>query len=582
MHARPGLLRALTALLAAPAAAQCFETNFGTPLATPAQLVGDIELPIQPIGFAFPLGASTFTDLHVTDKGYVWLSNAGVPMTGGVDFSASALELATDAPRIAPLWSDLQALAANNAQIYVDSSPTRCVVTWENLTCYSGTCGLFDMQLQLFPNGEMLFFYGAGATNNSVFPAWHVGVCGVSPGNSAFPGVVDLSAGGAAANAVLAEEWLAAASFDMADRGLRVTPIPGGWAYSLPSGCAASTSFGVGCVRAIDSAYEEFVLACDLANTTLTWLRAGSGYLLVNGLPGTFVAPSAAATNLAPNQLDGAELVTLSAPMPAPGGPTATLVVTTKGQVEVAAVAPFLIDYTPTSQELLDAVNTTFAFWHDFDQTATGSGLILFEEVAGVAYVTWNGVASYASPALTTFQFQFTLATGDVRLVVLGLGGVASPDNAVVGFSVGGISADPGASDLSNLPGGGILLADAASDGLELDAIGLPSVGNAAFALSTNDAPNLIPLGFVFFGSSAVNPGLDLTFLGMPGCASYHANDLGAFSFPVAGGGGTLPLPIPNNTQLVGALLHAQSVCFSLATPLNLVSSNGVTLSLGF
>jgi hypothetical protein len=125
-------------------------------------------------------------------------------------------------------------------------------------------------------------------------------------------------------------------------------------------------------------------------------------------------------------------------------------------------------------------------------------------------------------------------------------------------------------------------LADVGSDGLALDPVGVPSIGNAAFALATNDAPNLIPLGFVFFGTSAVNPGLDLTFLGMPGCFGYQSSDLGAFSFPVAGGGGTLALPIPNNAQLVGSLLHAQSVCFSLATPLNLVSSNGVTLSLGF
>jgi hypothetical protein len=138
MHIRLSRALVFAALLAAPAVAQCFEPNFGTPLASPGQLVGDIELPIQPIGFAFPLGSTTYTDLHITDKGYVWLSNAGVPATGGVDFSATAQELATDAPRIAPLWSDLQALATNNAQIHVNSSPMRCVVTWENLTCYSG------------------------------------------------------------------------------------------------------------------------------------------------------------------------------------------------------------------------------------------------------------------------------------------------------------------------------------------------------------------------------------------------------------------------------------------------------------
>ncbi len=82
------LTLSLASLLLAPAAAaQCFDTAFGTQLTLPPGGF-DFELPIQPIGFAFPLAGATYTDLHITSKGYVWLSNAGVPLPGGVDITA--------------------------------------------------------------------------------------------------------------------------------------------------------------------------------------------------------------------------------------------------------------------------------------------------------------------------------------------------------------------------------------------------------------------------------------------------------------------------------------------------------------
>src|SRR5690606_18697364 len=62
------------ALIAATASAQCFEPVFGVQLATATALTGDVQLPGVPLGFAFPLGGTTYTDVHVCDKGYVYLS----------------------------------------------------------------------------------------------------------------------------------------------------------------------------------------------------------------------------------------------------------------------------------------------------------------------------------------------------------------------------------------------------------------------------------------------------------------------------------------------------------------------------
>jgi hypothetical protein len=573
------------ALLAPVATAQCFDTNLGTPLGTAATLVGDVVLPMQGLGFAFPLGGTSYTDVHIADKGYFFLSNNNVPAAPTfTDFSATASELATLGPRIAPLWSDLQAIGANGAQIWLNTStPGRAVITWQGLTCYLNTCGPFDMQCQLLASGEVFLFWGNGATNNSdpTVPAWQAGVCGIAPDLGTLGALSDLSTNGLTANNVVVEEWLGAMTFDMAGRGLHLIPTNPGWIFQAPAGCANAQTYGTGCVRSADSIYEQWLSGFDLANTTVSWLRSGNGYVVTTSIPGTFVAPTAAAVNVATGLLDGSQTFAVSPAMPGPGGAAASITVTTKGQILLTATAP-VIDYTPTPAELLAFADTQFALWHDFDQTDTGSGLILWEQVGTTVYVTWNGVHSFSASTPNTFQFQLDLATGNVTLVIQTMGGFASPDAGVLGFSVGGPSPDPGATDFSALTGV-VTIGDAGTAGLRLAANGQPRIGNATFQLVTSDVPNLVPIGIQFFGTTQVNPGLDLTFLGMPGCFAYTDATLGSVTFPVAlpAGTGSVTLPIPNNVALVGTVLTAQSVAFTTATAFGLATSNGLLIVVG-
>jgi len=565
-------------------AAQCFEPSFGAPIGTPATLVGDVVFAMRPIGFAFPLDGASYTDVHVCDKGYVWLSNGGVPAPGYADFSATAQEFAAQGPRIAALWADVQALALNGAQVHVDATPARCVVTWVNVTCYGGVCAPFTMQLQLFPSGVVAAFFDEGATNASVgSAAWQGGLTGVSPGNVATPPpAVDFAAAGAAPGPLVHEAWTTMHAFDLAGRGVVLTPAGGGWSFVPSANCASARRFGRGCLRADDSLHETFVAGSDLAQSTLAWQRTSSGYLASIAPGAALVPPSPAAVPVAPGQLDSAQVFALSSPLPCPGGATAAVCVTTKGQLQFATSAPATIDYTPTAPELLAASKTTFALWHDFDQTAAGSGGIWFEELGGVAYATWLGVPGFSAPAPSTFQFQLDLATGDVRLVVVALGSVGAPDPAVVGMSAGGPSIDPGPTDLSAIVGL-LPLADVGLRGLRLAAAGLPIVGNASFALATSDAPAAVPLGFVAFGSQPAMPAIDLASLGLPGCYAHHGADLGVFAFPLAlpAGDGALALPVPAAPALVGAQLVAQSLAFEPLLPGNLATSNGLALRVG-
>jgi hypothetical protein len=364
---------------------------------------------------------------------------------------------------------------------------------------------------------------------------------------------------------------------------VRFVPNGAGWTFAPPANCAAATRYGRGCVRADDSLYEAFAAGCDLAGTTIRWQRTASGYLATTSSGAAWTPPSPAAQPVAAGLLDGAQVFALSSPLPCPGGATSAVCVTTKGQIQFATSAPAVIDYTPTAPELLAAAKTTFALWHDFDQSAPGSGGIWFEEVGGVAHVTWNVVHGFAAALPSTFQFQLELATGDVRLVIAALGSVGAPDPAVVGCSAGGPSADPGATDLSALVGAQ-LLEDVGRRGLLLAAAGLPILGTNQFALATSNAPAAVPLAFAAFGSQPVTPAIDLAGLGLPGCFGHHAADLGCFAFPLAlpAGDGQLALPVPGAAALLGATLAAQTLAFEPLLPGNLATSNGLALRLGY
>jgi hypothetical protein len=118
-------------------------------------------------------------------------------------------------------------------------------------------------------------------------------------------------------------------------------------------------------------------------------------------------------------------------------------------------------------------------------------------------------------------------------------------------------------------------------DGLTLTANGLPTVGNPAFGLDVNGVT--LGVAFVGFGTTVINPGIDVTFIGMPGCFAYLSLDLGLFQTgPVASGTGTFMLPIPAGTSIAGAQLATQGLALSVATPSLLVSSNGLQLVVGF
>ena len=117
--------------------------------------------------------------------------------------------------------------------------------------------------------------------------------------------------------------------------------------------------------------------------------------------------------------------------------------------------------------------------------------------------------------------------------------------------------------------------------GIVLAGNGAPTIGNLSFALVVSNLPGVQSSALLAFGSVAVDPGVDLTGIGMAGCRSYTSLDVGLVG-PVVGGASTVtfPLPIPPSPSLIGGTVATQGIGFTNFTALGLSASNGVRLVL--
>ena len=245
-------LLAAAAALAAPLAAQnCLAGDFGVSL---GYGTADTVYAIRPIGFAFPFAGATYTDIHVTDHGFVQLSNGGVPapLTSGSTalYTPTLANFQTGGPKIAPLYSDIT--LAGGGECWLKSTATQCTVTWHNAQSYGIPAPRFSFQLILESNGAIRFVYGEGCTNNSTFGGSSAqAIVGVTTaGSAAAPAARDLSTGGASPVATTYEVFAAPGAFDMPAATLTMVRAGAGFAYGAVASstrCAKVDRYGVGC-----------------------------------------------------------------------------------------------------------------------------------------------------------------------------------------------------------------------------------------------------------------------------------------------------------------------------------------------
>ncbi len=564
----------------------CIDPNYGTSLGS----ANDTVHTSQAIGFAFPMDGATYTDIHISYHGVCWLSNGGTPApatSGATTYNVLLTDFVAFGPCIAPFWADANCGYAptpsgNVGEVFINNSdPTRCVVTWAGMWTYQNVGPQYTVQMALNISGEVEFLYGPNVDNYGSTFAPNA-IVGITPGQAAaLPAASDLSTQPVTTDPSVFEEFTAPGTFDMSADGFRFIPTSPGWIVLTlggSAGCAEVATFGEGCIRNDAMFYEDMAVgAFDLTGVTLSMLRTPTGYTCVDTISGAFLTPSPTAQIVADaDEIE--ETVTLSAAMPIPGGTTTDLTVESNGRITLgpAGGGP---DWSPTVNELQALTAPTIApYWHDMNPNATGSGKITFEEVGGIAYVTWDNVWSCGTTTGSTFQVQLNLTTGDVTTVYSASSGVGN--NTLVGFNSGTSTEIPPTKDLSADLAASFLVYD--SEGLPLRLSGdLPRLGTN-WTLTASNVDPISPIGLFVLGSSQ-GPGLPLQAIGInaPGCSVWIDVLLGSFVSPAVAGVASGALPVPNNPALTGATLSAQAVSLTLNNSGNLLTSNGALGTLG-
>jgi hypothetical protein len=575
------MLRATTVLasLAAFAAAQsspCFERQYGTLLT----MLDDSVSPPQTLPFSFPFHGGNVNVVTICSNGFLWLDGT----TTLTDFSPTEAEFLTFAPRIAPLWVDINpALAVAGAGVWVNSfAPTattagRFVVTWDRCPYY-GTSNTLTMQLQIDDTGSITFFYDA-----NTYAHTSAGIAGVTQGNGATANIVDLSVtpNNSGTTPTFYEVFNDGTNgpLDLAGEGLLFLDNSNGGLLELPNACpiGAWVRYGSGCPKD-GTVYESFGTgSCDLANTSMRFVNTGSGYITVNG--GGF-DPNY--VNLVPGV--GEDTIHQGLPIgfsfPFAGTMHTTVDLCSNGFLWLGSNAS--PDYSATLAEYLSLTPRIAPLWRDVSPQL-GSG-VFWDITPTYAMATWLGAPSYNVPNSPN-DFQVKLyANGDIEFnygQISPLGGsFGGATQTIVGFTEGNGAYDPGIVNYTFVVPGHTI-GQSGRIPLVLDAVlgSTPRLGTT-FMMELSNLPIGTAISVFAIGLNQQN--VDASIFGLEGCRQYVSLDAIVVALPNGNSSTTSSLPIPNNSAFIGVQLFAQGLSLSPGfTSVGVISSNGGRILMG-
>lgn len=580
---RPALPTALSVLFSALATAQgfpCYEPALGANLS-----LGDDQVASgTALGFSFPKpGGGSVTSIDISSNGFVWLAPNSNPRC----CNGEVAKLLIQSPSICPFWVDLNPAAAlAGGGVFFNSFPAsgstaaRAVVTWKDVPEF-GSSATFTFQLQLDATGAMFFYYDPNLVLQN-----HNALIGVSEGNahptgSATWNGIDITANNppidTGTNPTFFEEMFSW-SLDVADKTFLIVPnAQGGYTISTPTNCvpAAWTRYGSGCPREpVFYEYFQVPSAIDLSNSAFLVSPNGSGGWTVTPTTGFYTPTS-------PPIPTGDDIVTGPFPLLWPwvwtGGITNVIDVSSNGFIWLSTGSGNSRCCSGNPYALLADPASICGHWMDLNPNQGGSIHVDTDPLTTDVHITWLGVPEYGTGSSTSNTFQISLfPNGSFRVSFQNV--VSQYHDSLTGFSPGNVLFDPGSVDLSaaipfDTGAGGVPLA--------LDPVGnsRPQIGTT-FTLELTNAPAGSVIGFLVFGLTQYQPGINLAPFGMPGCSLFASLDV-MLSFPL------LPLPqfgwsIPNNSALVGYQLYLQGVSLSPGVnPLGLAASNAGAVLIG-
>jgi len=568
--------------LNAAVTAQCFQPAGGNSIGgslipmsagTPAHDQG--RSPLTSLGMSFPMPASgSYTHCVIESNGLIYLANGVNPPFLGFFQTGSLSTLAgysTSLPRIAPYWRDLQAMPSG-WDITTQTVPgSSFKVNWINTTEYLATGSAKSFSATLHAGGAVEYAYDNIIVETSTFVGISVGG-GV--GASASPS--DFSASPTGGTLRLMYESFNSTNFDLSNKTIRFAQNGvGGWDVTTPCSVSAAshTAYGAGCYLTSDSVYQWFFDASTavpaLSNRSITFQPTGPvDYLITAG--GAFRPVGSVATPIiVANGTNVAQTVPFTVgSFPGSSG----LSICSNGHVALAA-GNDPIWFTNVGN-LLNAPQRHFRFAHYFNPTIPGSGRIKYEESATVTVITWDGVWHQGGTSVAhanTFQMQF-YPSGVVTIAWGSLSSGATGSSYLVGFSPGGPSQDDGSINLM----GSLPYVHAHRQPLTLAASPNPVLGSTVVYTTTN-LPASAQLAAQLVSYGVVNPGIDLGFLGAPGCRQNVNLTLASTSIMFGNPTATYSLALPGNPAFAGLPIYFQSAALvPSVNALGLQTSNGV------
>lgn len=251
-------------LLSSGAIAQCTIGGPGALVPIPT----DAWTAIQPIGFVFPFGGSTYTGFYITDHGMIALSNGGTPAAPPINnwvYEPMVSKLTAGYPLISPNWIDSWPTTNHvptDATLRVDNtSGTHCTITFvdhdEYLVGNPATPLPGTTQVTLYPNGQIVMCIDNRVDNSGSIwasPEALRAILALTPGTGVLPAPTDISAGGVCLTDICFESWNTTAPntpnplYDVKNSTITFTPINPGWVVTFaPLACASNATYGAGC-----------------------------------------------------------------------------------------------------------------------------------------------------------------------------------------------------------------------------------------------------------------------------------------------------------------------------------------------
>ena len=551
--------------------APCFEPLFGTNLG-----LGDDAVALaQPLGFSFPVpGGTTTTTIGVSSNGFVWLDNSFD--SGCCD--GNEVKFLSRGPRIAALWADFDPSASGavwfNTFPAAGTLPARAVITWDQVPLFqSGQPMTF--QLQLFADGSVLLYFDPNTQFFANSP-----LTGITSGNGAVSNLIDIRTTSSSPHdsGVLPSVFdINSGFFDLSGAAWTfVRNGQGGYIVTEAGNCtfASAVPFGIGCPKPAFF-YETFPPgSIDLSGTALEFIPTGAGGYVCTPVPGFF---NGYANGLALGDEQTSGVLTLPFPFSYPGGSTTAIEVSSNGFVWLQP--PVL----PGDSRCCDVNEFWFLFdpasiavlWQDLDpSSAPAGGGVFFDVVGTEAHITWVDVPEVFGGLANTCQITLR-SDGSFRL---SYGAVVNQVHQVLaGFSDGSGSTPFGSIDLSQ----GTFTTGSGGTPLRLSSSKRPQIGTTFTMVVDLITPGSL-LGVMVLGVSGIPTGIDLTPIGMGGSSLYATLD-SLIPFPLSGAVSSYGFVVPNSPPLIGVAFTAQAATLTPSvTPLNLLSSNGLQLLLGY